>query len=86
MFVLAWFHAVVQERRKFIPHGWTKFYEFSPADLRAGEFTLALKMVDFCMENDGFCLENGGLCMENDGFCMENDGFCLENGGLLHGT
>ena len=35
LFVLAWFHAVVQERRKYIPHGWTKFYEFSPADLRA---------------------------------------------------
>ncbi|CAF4386700.1 unnamed protein product, partial [Adineta steineri] len=36
LFVLAWFHAIIQERRKYIPQGWTKFYEFSQADLRAG--------------------------------------------------
>ncbi|PAA68244.1 hypothetical protein BOX15_Mlig013490g1 [Macrostomum lignano] len=36
LFALAWFHAVLQERRNFIPQGWTKFYEFSNADLRAG--------------------------------------------------
>lgn len=74
MFALAWFHALVEERRKYIPQvgcvekiynfiyvssprvylkryslfflgiidsnifcqGWTKFYEFSMADLRAG--------------------------------------------------
>ncbi|KAJ9578979.1 hypothetical protein L9F63_024918, partial [Diploptera punctata] len=36
MFALAWFHAVVQERRTFIPQGWAKFYEFSDADIRAG--------------------------------------------------
>lgn len=35
LFVLAWFHAVIQERRTYIPQGWTKFYEFSSADLRA---------------------------------------------------
>ena len=35
-FTLAWFHAVVQERRIFIPQGWCKFYEFSDSDLRAG--------------------------------------------------
>ncbi|XP_064481252.1 cytoplasmic dynein 2 heavy chain 1-like [Ornithodoros turicata] len=35
-FALAWFHAVVQERRTFIPQGWTKFYEFGMADLKAG--------------------------------------------------
>ncbi len=36
LFVLAWFQAIVQERRTFIPQGWTKFYEFSFADLKSG--------------------------------------------------
>uniref|UniRef100_A0A2C9JPE7 Dynein heavy chain C-terminal domain-containing protein n=1 Tax=Biomphalaria glabrata TaxID=6526 RepID=A0A2C9JPE7_BIOGL len=36
LFALAWFHAVMQERRVYIPQGWTKFYEFSTSDLRAG--------------------------------------------------
>jgi dynein heavy chain 2 len=36
LFTLAWFHAVVQERRTFIPQGWASYYEFSDADLRTG--------------------------------------------------
>uniref|UniRef100_H2M4S9 Cytoplasmic dynein 2 heavy chain 1 n=1 Tax=Oryzias latipes TaxID=8090 RepID=H2M4S9_ORYLA len=36
LFCLAWFHAVCQERRNYIPQGWTKFHEFSLSDLRAG--------------------------------------------------
>ncbi len=36
LFILSWFHAVVQERRNYIPQGWSKFYEFSGADLRSG--------------------------------------------------
>eukprot|EP00064_Thunnus_orientalis_P009632 superscaffoldBa00001237_g9657 len=36
LFCLAWFHAVCQERRNYIPQGWTQFYEFSLSDLRAG--------------------------------------------------
>ncbi|CAE7770330.1 DYNC2H1 [Symbiodinium sp. KB8] len=36
LFLMAWFHAVVQERRTYVPQGWTKGYEFSTADLRAG--------------------------------------------------
>ncbi|CCW60917.1 unnamed protein product [Phytomonas sp. EM1] len=34
-FALAWLHAVVQERRTFVPQGWTSYYEFSTADLKA---------------------------------------------------
>eukprot|EP00796_Vickermania_ingenoplastis_P008408 gene8408-5889_t len=35
LFGLAWFHAVVFERRSFVPQGWIKYYEFSNADLKA---------------------------------------------------
>ncbi|XP_024218673.2 cytoplasmic dynein 2 heavy chain 1 [Halyomorpha halys] len=33
MFVLAWLHAVLQERRLYIPQGWTSYYEFNSSDL-----------------------------------------------------
>ena len=36
LFALAWFHAIVQERRTFIPQGWANYYEFSDGDLRSG--------------------------------------------------
>ncbi len=36
LFVLALFHATVQERRSYIPQGWCKFYEFAQPDLRSG--------------------------------------------------
>ncbi|KAG5876642.1 hypothetical protein JTB14_012987 [Gonioctena quinquepunctata] len=32
-FVLACLHAVLQERRKYIPQGWSKYYDFSDMDL-----------------------------------------------------
>ncbi|RNC61874.1 putative dynein heavy chain, partial [Trypanosoma cruzi] len=35
LFGLAWFHALLQERRGYIPQGWVKFYEFSSADLKS---------------------------------------------------
>ncbi|TPX62627.1 hypothetical protein PhCBS80983_g00247 [Powellomyces hirtus] len=41
LFALAWFHAVVQERRTYIPQGWNKFYEFSAADLRSSAEVVA---------------------------------------------
>jgi len=37
MFILSWFHAIVCERRTYIPQGWSKYYEFSYGDLKAGE-------------------------------------------------
>jgi len=40
MFLLACFHAVVQERRTYLPQGWTKFYEFSYGDMKAGTFVM----------------------------------------------
>ena len=41
LFALAWLHAVLQERRNFVPQGWTKAYEFSAADLRASASVLS---------------------------------------------
>jgi dynein heavy chain 2 len=45
-FILAWFHAVLQERRSFIPQGWSKFYEFSNADLRS-----SVEIIDASISN-----------------------------------
>ena len=33
-FMLAWLHAVVQERLRYAPIGWSKMYEFNESDLR----------------------------------------------------
>jgi dynein heavy chain 2 len=41
VFVLSYFHSVIQERRNFIPQGWSKYYEFSYAD-----FIAAIKIFD----------------------------------------
>lgn len=35
LFVLAWFHAIVQERRNYVPQGWLKKHEFNESDLKA---------------------------------------------------
>ncbi|KAL0028751.1 hypothetical protein WJX79_004868 [Trebouxia sp. C0005] len=36
LFMLAWFHAIVQERRAYMPQGWASFYDFNFSDLRSG--------------------------------------------------
>lgn len=33
--MLAWFHAVIQERLRYAPLGWSKKYEFGESDLRS---------------------------------------------------
>jgi len=42
IFVCAHFHAIMQERRTYIPQGWTKFYEFSQGDLSSACETVSL--------------------------------------------
>jgi len=42
MFLCAHFHAIMQERRTYIPQGWTKFYEFSQSDLSSACETVSL--------------------------------------------
>lgn len=39
-FLLSWFHAVVQERERFIPIGWTKNYDFNDSDFESGLFVI----------------------------------------------
>ncbi|XP_064484606.1 dynein heavy chain, cytoplasmic-like isoform X2 [Ornithodoros turicata] len=39
-FLLAWFHAMVQERLRYCPLGWAKHYEFNESDLRVACDTL----------------------------------------------
>jgi len=46
--VLAWIHAVIQERLRFVPTGWSENYEFTEADA-----THALDVIDGLMEGTG---------------------------------
>ncbi|KAK3866515.1 hypothetical protein Pcinc_027959 [Petrolisthes cinctipes] len=39
-FLLAWFHAITQERLRYAPLGWSKYYEFNESDLRVACDTL----------------------------------------------
>lgn len=34
--IMTYFHAMVQERRNYIPQGWTKSYEFNYGDYKSG--------------------------------------------------
>lgn len=39
-FLLAWFHAVVQERLRYVPLGWSKVYDFNDSDMEAAFNTI----------------------------------------------
>jgi dynein heavy chain 1 len=39
-FLLAWFHAVVQERLRYAPLGWSKRYDFNDSDMAAAFITI----------------------------------------------
>ncbi|KAI8908484.1 dynein heavy chain and region D6 of dynein motor-domain-containing protein [Gorgonomyces haynaldii] len=57
LFALAWFHAVIQERRTYIPQGWNKLYEFSFADLRSSADVLT----KLCQKNVQWSFVHGLL-------------------------
>lgn len=39
-FLLAWFHAVVQERLRYVPLGWSKVYDFNDSDMASAFGTI----------------------------------------------
>ncbi|KAI6162009.1 dynein heavy chain protein 1 [Pisolithus thermaeus] len=39
-FLLAWFHAVVQERLRYVPLGWSKIYDFNDSDMSSAFATI----------------------------------------------
>jgi len=39
-FLLAWFHSIVTERLRYVPHGWTKAFEFGEGDERGSLDTI----------------------------------------------
>jgi len=47
-FMLSWLHAVVQERLRYAPLGWTKIYEFNDSDLRS-----AVDVIDSWIDSVG---------------------------------
>ena len=46
-FLLAWFHAVVQERLRYLPLGWSKGYEFNDSDFDAAFNTIDAWLTQF---------------------------------------
>ncbi len=51
LFSLAFTHALLQERRTYIPQGWVKFYEFSFSDLKVSAESL-VNYIDNCNINN----------------------------------
>lgn len=39
-FLLSWLHAVIQERERFVPIGWSKNYDFNDSDFESGLFVI----------------------------------------------
>ncbi|XP_076646917.1 dynein cytoplasmic heavy chain beethoven [Halictus rubicundus] len=49
--LLSWLHATLQERRKFVPEGWIRAYEWNEADIEAA-YELVVKEIAAKRDND----------------------------------
>ncbi|XP_031838829.2 dynein cytoplasmic heavy chain beethoven isoform X1 [Nomia melanderi] len=60
--LLSWLHATLQERRKFVPEGWIRAYEWNEADIEAAYELVVKKMATKKdKDNDGIWQTGRGL-------------------------
>eukprot|EP00069_Balaena_mysticetus_P006005 bmy_18308T0 len=71
-FLLAWFHAVIQERLRYAPLGWSKKYEFGESDLRSACDTVDTWLDDTAKASVG-CAVRGGTRVQVAA-CREREG------------
>lgn len=62
-FLLGWFHAIIQERLRYVPLGWAKKYEFNESDLRVAVDTLGKLFL--IIENYLFIDNDGSIKIQN---------------------
>lgn len=58
--ILSWLHATLQERRKFVPQGWVRSYEWNDSDLEAAYELVVKEMLKEKQSRHGteFLLQN----------------------------
>ena len=72
--LLSWLHAILQERRRFIPQGWIKEYEWSEADLEAAcELVVKESKINSSKEHEDWETGRGLLDVAVYGGRMQDD-------------